>query len=87
MELRTTAGAGGYGLGTGEEKGKGSAAQSPSPVHAEAVLMRRIQGANMREARRLTNLLLKLKRRGHRAEAPGASDVEVGHDVTEHKGT
>ena len=58
-----------------------------SPVHAEAVLMRRIQDANMREARRLTNLLLKLQRRGHKAEAPAASDAEVGHDVTENKGT
>ena len=58
-----------------------------SPVHAEAVLMRRIQDANMREARRLTNLLLKLKRRGHKAEAPEVSDVEVGHDVSENKGT
>jgi hypothetical protein len=58
-----------------------------SPVHAEALLMRRIQDANMREARRLTNLLLKLQRRGHKAEAPETSHVEVGHDVSENKGT
>lgn len=58
-----------------------------SPVHAEALLMRRIQDANMREARRLTNLLLKLQRRGHKAEAPEVSDVEVGNDVSENKST
>ena len=33
-----------------------------APSHADALLMRRTQDANMREVRRLTNLLLKIKR-------------------------
>jgi hypothetical protein len=40
-----------------------------APGHAEALLMRRLQDANMREVRRLTNLLLKIKRREGKAEA------------------
>ncbi|MGA2982501.1 MAG: hypothetical protein ABSG32_01730 [Terriglobia bacterium] len=39
---------------------------APSP--ADALLMRRIQDANMREVRRLTNLLLKMKRRKRKME-------------------
>lgn len=85
VELRTTAGAGGSGLGTGVRRRSELAAEI-SPVQAEAVLMRRIQDPNIREARRLTNLLLKLKRRGHKSEAPEASDMKVGHDVSENKG-
>jgi hypothetical protein len=58
-----------------------------SPGHAEALLTRRIQDANMREVRRLTNLLLKLNRRRHKMEAPEVTDAEVGHDVAENKST
>lgn len=58
-----------------------------SPAHAEAVLTRRLQDANMREARRLTNMLLKLQCRGHKAKAPESSDVERGHDISENKET
>ena len=58
-----------------------------SPAHTEAVLMRRLQDANMREARRLTNMLLKLQSRGHKAKAPQLSDAEGGHDVSENKET
>ena len=58
-----------------------------APGHAEALLMRRIQDANMREVRRLTNLLLKLNRRRHKMEAPEVTDAEVGHDVAENKST
>ncbi len=58
-----------------------------SPVHAEAVLMRRLQDANMREARRLTNMLLKLQSRGRKAKLPELSDAEGGHDVSENKET
>ncbi len=37
--------------------------------HADALLMRRTQDANMREVRRLINLLLKIKRYERRMEA------------------
>ena len=40
----------------------------------------------MREVRRLTNLLLKLKRRRHKMEAPEVDRRgAVGHDVAENK--
>jgi len=58
-----------------------------APNHAEALLMRRIQDANMREVRRLTNLLLKIKRREPKLEAPPAGDAGPGHDVLENEGT
>jgi hypothetical protein len=58
-----------------------------APGHGEALLMRRLQDANMREVRRLTNLLLKMKRRQLKTEATPESDAEVGHDVSENKCT
>ncbi len=58
-----------------------------APSHAEALLMRRMQDANMREVRRLTNLLLKIKRREPKLEAPPAGDAGPGHDVAENEGT
>ncbi len=57
---------------------------APSP--AEALLRRRIQDANLREVRRLTNLLLKIQSRERRmqaTEAPG--EASVLHDVPENK--
>jgi hypothetical protein len=41
--------------------------------------MRRVQDANMREVRRLTNLLLKIQRR--KGQLPQTS--EGGHDILE----
>jgi hypothetical protein len=49
--------------------------------------MRRLQDANMREARRLTNMLLILQSRGRKAKSPELSDAEGGHDVSENKET
>jgi hypothetical protein len=57
---------------------------APDPV--AALLTRRIQDANLREVRRLTNLLLKIQRR--RAKQPGLEEndeVAVYHDVSENK--
>jgi hypothetical protein len=48
--------------------------------------IRRWQDANVREVRRLTNLLLKIQRRGGKMGAPGASVEDlVCHDVPENK--
>jgi hypothetical protein len=48
--------------------------------------MRRLQDANMREVRRLTNLLLKIQRRERKMEGLEASDEDlVCHDVQENK--
>jgi hypothetical protein len=59
---------------------------APSP--ADALLMRRMQDANMREVRRLTNLLLKIKRREPKIEPLEPSDESlVGHDISENKST
>jgi hypothetical protein len=57
-----------------------------APTPAEALAMRRMQDANLREVRRLTNLLLKLGRQ--RRPQPGQEMSEVptlGHDVLENK--
>jgi hypothetical protein len=55
-----------------------------APSHADALLMRRMQDANMREVRRLINLLLKLKQREDKAEALETTDGGVeAHDVIE----
>lgn len=43
-----------------------------APNHGEALLMRRLQDSNMREVRRLTNMLLKMKRREPKSEASEA---------------
>jgi len=58
-----------------------------APGHAEALLIRRVQDANMREVRRLTNLLLKIKRKERKIEAGVASDEVKSHDVSENQGT
>ena len=48
-----------------------------APTHPNARLMRRMQDSNFREVRRITNLLLKLKRNQRRTEAwEGANEVE-----------
>jgi len=58
-----------------------------APSHVDALLMRRLQDANLREVRRLTNLLLKIQRRERKLEASEASDEDlVSHDVLEKKG-
>jgi hypothetical protein len=57
---------------------------SPSP--AQALLVRRAQDANMREVRRLTNLLFKIKRRERKIAAKGTNkDVLRCHDVTDNE--
>ncbi|MGO8814927.1 MAG: hypothetical protein ACLQVG_09770 [Terriglobia bacterium] len=53
-----------------------------APPPAEILQMRRVQDANLREVRRLTNLLLKIQRR--KGQLPQTS--EVGHDVLEKEG-
>jgi hypothetical protein len=58
-----------------------------APGHADALLMRRMQDANMREIRRLTNLLLKIKRQERKVEGLPASDGCGCHDVLENKCT
>jgi hypothetical protein len=59
-------------------------AAESAPSHADARLMRRMQDANMREVRRLINLLLKLKQRGDKAEALETTDGGAeAHDVIE----
>jgi hypothetical protein len=58
-----------------------------APSHVDALLMRRLQDANLREVRRLTNLLLKIQRRERKLEASEAGDEDlVSHDVLEKKG-
>jgi hypothetical protein len=58
-----------------------------APGHADALVMRRMQDANMREVRRLTNLLLKIKRQERTVGALQARENEVTHDVSENTGT
>jgi hypothetical protein len=53
-----------------------------APTHASAMLMRRMQDSYFREVRRITNLLLKMKRRERKARA-GADNGEL-NDVTDH---
>jgi hypothetical protein len=55
-----------------------------APSHADALLMRRTQDANMREVRRLINLLVKIKRYGRQMEA--SEKTAPLHDVSETKG-
>jgi len=62
------------------------AAEVASPP-AETLLMRRVQDGNLREVRRLTNLLLKIQRRKS-PEAPDSSArAAVSYDVSENKST
>jgi hypothetical protein len=61
-----------------------------APTHPTARLMRRMQDSNFREVRRLTNLLLKLKRHEHRMEASRNRDgnrFKFSGDVLENTGT
>ena len=58
-----------------------------APDHGEALLARRLQDANMREVRRLTNLLLKIKSSEHKSRAQETMDADVGHDILENEGT
>jgi hypothetical protein len=55
-----------------------------APSHADALLMRRTQDANMREVRRLTNLLLKMKR--YERQMSASEKTAALHDVPETKG-
>jgi hypothetical protein len=45
-----------------------------APTHANAMLMRRMQDSYFREVRRVTNLLLKMKRRERKAQADNEND-------------
>jgi hypothetical protein len=59
-----------------------------APSQAEALITRRVQDANMRELRRLTNLLLKIQRKERKKEALEASEEDiVCQDVLESKGS
>ena len=55
-----------------------------APSHADALLMRRTQDANMREVRRLINLLLRIKRYERQMEALG--EKAALQDIPEMKG-
>ena len=55
-----------------------------APSHADALLMRRTQDANMREIRRLINLLLRIKRYERQMEA--LEKTAALHDISETKG-
>jgi hypothetical protein len=55
-----------------------------APSHADALLMRRTQDANMGEVRRLINLLLRIKRYERQREA--LEKTAALHDVSEKKG-
>jgi hypothetical protein len=49
-----------------------------APTHANARLMRRMQDSNFREVRRVTNLLLKLKRNERKMEAMEGAGASKG---------
>lgn len=70
-----------------------------APLHQDALAMRKIQDLNFREVRRVTNLLLKMKRQERRKE-PGEAGDEIAardsnpngdpsgcHDVIQNTGT
>jgi len=58
-----------------------------APSHVDALLMRRLQDANMREVRRRNSLLLKIQRREGKIGPSETSDEDlVSHDVSEKKG-
>jgi hypothetical protein len=54
-----------------------------APTHPNAQLMRRMQDSNFREVRRVTSLLLKLKRHEHRMKL--WKNTAVCHDISETK--
>ena len=57
---------------------------TPSP--ADVLMTRRLQDANMREVRRLTNMLLKIKGQKRKMEPPESTGEDPeGHDVEEKK--
>src|SRR5208283_5612797 len=57
-----------------------------APNPSDALLARRMQDANMREVRRLTNLLLKMKRQERKMEPlEAAGEAPLRHDVPENK--
>jgi len=57
-----------------------------APSHSDGLLMRRMQDSNFREVRRVTNLLLKIKRQQGKMEAlAGSNDDGVCHDLIEDK--
>ena len=58
-------------------------AAETAPSHADALLMRRTQDANMREVRRLINLLLRVERYERQMEA--LEEIAALHDVSETK--
>jgi hypothetical protein len=49
-----------------------------APIHPNARIMRRMQDSNFREARRIINLLLKLKRHERKMKAQGQDDEKDG---------
>ena len=55
-----------------------------APTHPNARLMRRMQDSNLREARRLTNLLLRIKR--YERQMGALENTASCHDVPEKKG-
>ena len=52
-----------------------------APTHPNARLMRRMQDSNFREVRRITNLLLKLKRHERKMKALEQDDDDGSGDV------
>jgi len=55
-----------------------------APTHPNARVMRRMQDSNLREVRRLTNLLLRIKR--YQRQTKGLEETAGFHDVPEIKG-
>ena len=55
-----------------------------APTHPNARIMRRMQDSNLREVRRLTNLLLRIKR--YQRQTKGLEETASFHDVPEIKG-
>lgn len=55
-----------------------------APLQANSALLRRIEDSYFREVRRITNLLMKVKRQESRLE--GAENSELCHDISEIKG-
>jgi hypothetical protein len=55
-----------------------------APTHPNARVMRRMQDSKLREVRRLTNLLLKIKR--YQRQTKGLEETAAFHYVLEKKG-
>jgi hypothetical protein len=69
--------------GLGKTSSPYERAAEVAPSHADALLMHRTQDANMREVRRLINLLLRIKRYERQMEELGKTAAL--HDVSETK--